>query len=435
MIGPTATLRLSVLVMCLAPLLLMGALAVSSLVGRRLNEAAVAVLTRLALLVALVAAAVALGDRVAHPSAPTLLSFGSWFSSGENAFALDFVADGMSLGFAMLSVGICGVTAVFSLRYLHREPGFHRYFVQFAMFALGITLIALAGSVEVLFAGWELLGLSSVLLVAFFHERRAPVVSAMRVLTVYRASDAAMLSAAVLLHHWAGSGSLQLVFSGAKVPGLGPDRSLAIVLLLLVAVAGKSALLPFSGWLPRAMEGPTPSSAVYYGALSIHAGCFLLLRAEPLLAGFWVARALAALAGATTAVYATIVARAQTDVKSSLSYAALTQVGLIVVEISLGWTTLAFVHIVGHASLRLLQFLSAPNILHDVHELEDRVGGHFGGGGRAQGPAPALYLFALERGFVDALLDRLVVRPFQIVTGWFDRLDRVLAGASRGGRR
>src|SRR6185312_16672251 len=195
----------------------------------------------------------------------------------------DFMTDAPALCFALLSIGICGVVAAFSLRYMHREPGFQRYFVQFAMFTLGITLVALAGSVEVLFAGWELLGLSSVLLVGFFHERPAPLGNAMRVFAVYRVSDAAMLSAAVLLHHWAGSGSLSLVFSGTSTIAIGHERSLAIVLLLLVAVAGKSALLPFSGWLPRAMEGPTPSRAVYYGSLSIHAGCFLLLRAGPLL--------------------------------------------------------------------------------------------------------------------------------------------------------
>jgi NAD(P)H-quinone oxidoreductase subunit 5 len=181
------------------------------------------------------------------------------------------------------------------------------------------------------------------------------------------------------------------------------------------------------------MEGPTPSSAVYYGALSIHAGCFLLLRAEPLLAQSVVAQALAALAGASTALYATFTARVQTDVKSALAYASLTQVGIIVVEISLGFTTIAFIHIIGHACFRLLQFLSAPNILHDLHELEQRVGGHLvpelddrsthGASGRS------LYLLALERGFADPLLDRVVVTPFRWVVGHLDRLDRVLSGS------
>ena len=432
MSDPATVLEIAVHAMWLAPLLLLAVLATVRLVGRAWSERTVGLLVRVTLLASLFAAAVALGDRLAYPSIPLHLSYGAWFSSGEHAFALDFIADVPSLGFALLAVGICSVVAVFSLRYLHREPGFLRYFVQLAMFTLGITLVALAGSVELLYTGWELLGLSSVLLVAFFHERRAPVANAFRVLAVYRVSDAAMLSAAVLLHHWAGSGSLSLVFSGGGTAGLGPHRSLAIAILLIVAVAGKSALLPFSGWLPRAMEGPTPSSAVYYGALSVHAGCFLLLRAEPLLAGSTIARVLAALAGATTAIYATVTARVQTDVKSSLSYAALTQIGLIIVEISLGFTTLAFVHIVGHATLRLLQFLSAPNTLNDIHELEDRAGGHLVAELEAA-PRPALYLLALERGFVDALLDRAVVRPFLAATAWLDRLDRWLAGARGGG--
>jgi len=275
--------------------------------------------------------------------------------------------------------------------------------------------------------------------VGYFHERRAPVVNALRVFAVYRVSDAAMFGAAVLLHHWAGSGSLSLLFSGhaGSEFALHGNQSATIALLLLGAVAGKSALLPFSGWLPRAMEGPTPSSAVYYGALSIHAGCLLLLRAEPLLAQSPTARAVAALLGAATALYATLTARVQSDVKSALAYAALTQVGIIIVEIALGLTALAFVHMLGHACFRLLQFLSAPNVLHDLHELENLVGGHVGPADHGGPAAPSsrysatLYLAALERGFVDALIDRGIVAPFYAVVGRLDRLDRLLSGGSR----
>src|SRR6185436_4924258 len=129
----------------------------------------------------------------------------------------------------------------------------------------------------------------------------------------------------------------------ATVDLTGPNATI-IAVLLIVAVAGKSALLPFSSWLPRAMEGPTPSSAVYYGSLSIHAGCFLLLRSAPLLEHAAAARWLAGGLGATTAIFAAVTTRVQSDVKSSLAYAALTQVGIIVVEISIGWYTIAFVH-------------------------------------------------------------------------------------------
>jgi NAD(P)H-quinone oxidoreductase subunit 5 len=300
-----------------------------------------------------------------------------------------------------------------------------------------MMLVALAGNVTVLFIGWELVGLSSALLVAFFHERPAAVSNAFRVLAVYRLSDAAVLSTAVLLRHVAGTDSVSLLFGRGVAPAIALSVADAtmIAVLLIVAVAGKSALLPLSSWLPRAMEGPTPSSAVYYGALSIHAGCYLLLRAAPLLEQAPTARLLAGALGATTAVFAAVATRVQSDVKSSLAYASLTQVGIIVIEIAIGWYTLAFVHLAGHACFRLLQFLSAPNVLHDLHGLEDTIGGHRAPAGgsfsvaRSDRARRQLFLVALERGFLDGMLDRVVVEPFTRLAGLLTRLDRWLCDA------
>lgn len=417
-------LDLALFVTVVTPFALLALLAVGSLVPTWLTEARVGALTRAAMLVSFASVSAALVAFAGRGGEAYVLSLGAWFAARGSAFAFDFLVDWLSLAFATLSIAISGVVSVFSHRYLHREPGFRRYFVLFAVFVAGITLVALAGSIEVLFAGWELLGLSSALLVGFFWERRTPVVNAFRVFAVYRVSDAAMLSAAVLLHHWAGSGSLALLFSGRADAALSTAQAAAIAVLLVVAVAGKSALLPFSGWLSRAMEGPTPSSAVFYGALSIHAGCFLLLRAEPLLAQSPVARFLALGAGAATALYATAVSRAQSDVKSKLAYASLSQVGLIVAEISVGLTTFALVHMVGHASFRLLQFLTAPNVLH--------WGARPAPGGAASARSAAWHLAALERGFVDALVDRALVAPFLALVAVLDRFDRLLCG-QRGG--
>jgi len=286
--------------------------------------------------------------------------------------------------------------------------------------------------------------LSSALLVAFFHGRPAPVSNALRVLSVYRISDAAMFTAAVLLRHVAGTDSLSLLFggiaSGSSTALTGSSATL-IAMLLIVAVAGKSALLPFSGWLPRAMEGPTPSSAVYYGSLSIHAGCFLLLRAAPLLEHAPVARVLVGGLGAATAIYAGITTRVQSDVKSSLAYASLTQVGIIVVEIAIGWTTVAFIHLAGHACFRLLQFLSAPNVLHDLHGIESAMGERPPEArGYLEMLAPdrvrrTVYLVALERGFLDSIIDRVVVEPFMRIASHLSRLDRWLCDAVVAGPR
>jgi NAD(P)H-quinone oxidoreductase subunit 5 len=367
-----------------------------------------------------------------------LLSYGAWSASHDGGIAIEFLVDRQSLAFAALSAAIAGVVSAFSNRYLHRESGYNRYFVLLAMFVTGMLLVALAGNVEVLFIGWEFVGLSSALLVGFFQERPAPVSNALRVLSVYRISDAAMLSAAVLLRHIAGTDSLSLLFGGtraASTVALTGTHATVIAVLLIVAVAGKSALLPFSSWLPRAMEGPTPSSAVYYGSLSIHAGCFLLLRSGPLLEHSIAARFLAGGLGAVTAIFAGITTRVQSDVKSSLAFAALAQVGIIVVEIAIGWYTIAFLHLAGHACFRLLQFLSAPNVLHDLHGIESAIGERPApSGGYLEGVASdrtrrRLYLIALERGFLDSILDRAVVEPFTRFARQLTRLDGWLCDA------
>ena len=426
-----ASLEVLMLIGVGAPAALLALLGGASLVNRPLPEQWTGRLAPGAMTLSSAALAAAL--LVYAASGTTVLSYGAWSTSREGGVPIEFILDGMSLGFGALSAAIAAVVAAFSNRYLHREPGYNRYFILLSMFVTGMLLVALAGNVEVLFAGWEFVGLSSALLVAFFHERQAPVSNAIRVFSVYRISDAAMLSAAVLLHHVAGSGSLVLLFGGAGAgPGLSGVDATIIAVLLVVAVAGKSALLPFSGWLPRAMEGPTPSSAVYYGSLSIHAGCFLLLRAAPLLEQAPAARVLAGGIGVATALFSTLTTRVQSDVKSSLAYAALTQVGIIVLEIALGFYTIAFLHLSGHACFRLLQFLSAPNVLHDLHGLEAAVGERLASrGGPVERMIPdyvrrRLFLVALERGFVDAVLDRVIVEPFQLAARRLSRLDRLL---------
>jgi NAD(P)H-quinone oxidoreductase subunit 5 len=421
-----------------APALVFVVLGGASLFNRQLPERGTGGLAAVAMTTSCLSFLAALVAHGFAQTGPRLLSYGEWSTTHEGGIAIEFLVDRLSLGFAALSAAIAGIVSAFSNRYLHREPGYNRYFVLLAMFVTGIFLVALAGNVEVLFIGWELVGLSSALLVGFFHDRAAPVANAFRVLSVYRISDAAMLSAAVLLRHMAGSDDLSLLFSGGEAGSpvsLTGHAATVIAVLLVIAVAGKSALLPFSSWLPRAMEGPTPSSAVYYGSLSIHAGCFLLLRAAPLLEHSLSARVLAGVLGVATAIFAGITTRVQSDVKSSLAYAALTQVGLIVVEIAIGWYALAFIHLVGHACFRLLQFLSAPNVLHDLHGMEDAIGARpsWAGGLIERIGSDALrrvsFLVALERGFLDSFLDRAVVAPFISAARRLTDLDRWLCEA------
>jgi NAD(P)H-quinone oxidoreductase subunit 5 len=218
------------------------------------------------------------------------------------------------------------------------------------------------------------------------------------------------------------------------------NEALFVGLLLLVAAAGKSALIPFSGWLPRAMEGPTPSSAVFYGALSVHLGAFLLLRVSPLL-DLSISLSVAVVTlGLASAVFAAMAARVQSDVKSALAFASLTQVGIITAEIGLGLRYVALVHIIGHACLRTLQLLRAPTLLHDYHRLENAIGTHLPASqGRWVRWIPdrmrlRLYRLSLERGYLDSMIDEYIVRPFVFLFRWCDAVERkwtdLLAGAS-----
>jgi NADH-quinone oxidoreductase subunit L len=366
---------------------------------------------------------------------------GSQPHQGHFHFTLKFVFDRLSVPFVIMTFVLCGVIGAFASRYLHREEGFQRFFVFLSLFQLGMILSSVAGTIETLFFGWELVGLSSALLVAFFHHRPAPVANGLRVWTVYRIADAAFLVAALTLHHLSGSGDFEGIAgqtisqSSAETEVswpegnavIGEGDALLVGCLLLIAAAGKSALVPFSGWLPRAMEGPTPSSAVFYGALSVHLGAFLLLRVSPLLDESLTLRVLVVTLGLVTVVFATLTARVQTDIKNSLAFSSLIQVSIIVVEIGCGLRYIPLIHIIGHASLRTLQLIRAPSLLRDYNTMINALGESLPMVRSAGRVSPTwrsrLYRFAFERGNLDSVLDEYVVRPFVGVLAWSNRME------------
>lgn len=423
-------------VVVISPLLLFALLGLATLVARPLSERATAVWTETAVLTGLAASAAILVIMLATGTRRVPIELGDWVSIPQEHFHFHFklVFDRLSVPFEILTFVLVGTVGAFANRYLHREPGYNRYFLLFAVFLLGMTLASLAGTIEVLFLGWELVGLSSALLVAFLHDRTSPIQNGQRVWSIYRVADAAFLIAAIVLHHSTGAGDFDGLMGTGPWPegiaALSSHQALIIGALLLVAAAGKSALLPFSGWLPRAMEGPTPSSAIFYGALSVHLGAFLLLRVSPVIElSIWLSAAVVAL-GLASAVFGAMAARVQSDIKSALAFASLTQVGIITAEIGLGFRYVALVHIIGHACLRTLQLLRAPSLLQDYHTLENAVGGRLQRPKRI-GPrwlpsdlGRTIYRFALERGSLDAFLDAFIVHPFVGVFDWCDRQER-----------
>jgi NAD(P)H-quinone oxidoreductase subunit 5 len=418
------------------PALLVLVLGVSPLLPRPLSERAIARWTEFCVVASLLAALAVLALMVITGTRYVPLELGDWMSLPREHFhfRVKFVFDRLSIPFLILTLTLVGAIGAFANRYLHRDPGYARFYLFYAIFLFGMVMATLAGTIETLFFGWEFVGLSSALLVAYFHDRIAPVVNGFRIWSIYRLADAAFLIAALTLHHLSGEGEF------SKLLGMGPwpegiatltsGQALGVGLLLLIAAAGKSALIPFSGWLPRAMEGPTPSSAVFYGALSVHLGAYLLLRVSPILElSFWLCAAVVIL-GLASAVFASIAGAVQTDAKSALAYASLTQVGIITAEIGLGLRYIPLIHMIGHACLRTLQLLRAPSLLHDYHELENAIGGRLvpvGDAGTSRFSDRLhrrLYRWGLDRGQLDEVLDRWVVHPFLTAFRWCDGMER-----------
>lgn len=367
-------------------------------------------------------------------SPAVVVTFGNWFAVHNYRFPLVLMADRLSLPFLAMTVMLCGLIGQFSATYLHRERGFFRFFLLLHLFAFGSLLAFAAGSFDLLAAGWEIVGITSVLLIGFFQLRPAPVENGLRVFAVYRACDIGLLVGVFAMHHWTGTAEFHHGF-----PMLTGAEAVTACLLLLLAAAGKAAQVPFSGWLPRAMEGPTPSSAIFYGAISIHAGAYLLLRVEPILAQSKLASALVILIGVTTAIHGTIVGRASADAKTSLAYASLTQVGVVFVEIGIGWSFIAVVHILGHATVRTMQFLRAPSMLHDYHQMHSAIGGEVATSGRhfesllPENVQLWLYRWAFDRGHLDTILDSWIIHPLLDVSRVLARLDGI--GLPRSRRR
>lgn len=391
-------------------------------------------LTGPSLVLSLLCSVAVIGGMLVLDVDQVVVHFGAWFSVGAYSFEATLLLDRLSLPFVVLVCALTGVVGRFSARYLHRDPGHARFYLLLLVFAAGMLLLVMAGSIDLLFAGWEAVGISSALLIAFFRRRRDPVQNGLRAFAVYRVCDVGLLVAAVLVHHYAHSSEFDTAFGHGHWPDglahLEGGAATLVGLLLVLAAMGKSAQVPFGGWLPRAMEGPTPSSAIFYGGLSIHAGAYLLLRTAPVLDRSPVAEGALVAIGLVTAIYATLVGRVQADAKNQLAYAAMAQVGLILAEIGLGLRMLALVHIAGHACVRTLQLLRAPSLLHEFHRIHGAAGGHLPETGlHFEMLVPPrirhwLYGLSLQRGAMDAVLDRLLVAPLLGLASGLDRLER-----------
>ncbi|MBI2272072.1 MAG: hypothetical protein HYU69_17165 [Bacteroidetes bacterium] len=280
---------------------------------------------------------------------------------------IDYYFDKVTAVFTAIGSFLAFLVAIFSRYYMHREEGYKRFFSTVLLFFLGYNLIIISGNFETMFVGWELLGVCSFLLIAFYRDRYLPVKNALKVISFYRFSDICLILAMWMSHHlWHENitflklNDLPLVEEHLREHNW---YGVFISLMIIIAAAIKSAQLPFSSWLPRAMEGPTTSSAIFYGSLSVHIGVFLLLRTFPYWESLSTIKALVIITGISTSIIATSTARVQSTVKTQIAYSSIAQIGLIFVEVALGFHGLALLHFTGNALLRTYQLLVSPSVL------------------------------------------------------------------------
>jgi formate hydrogenlyase subunit 3/multisubunit Na+/H+ antiporter MnhD subunit len=333
---------------------------------------------------------------------PGQVVLGQWLAVGEYQVLFSFTLDALGLAMTTLVALLAFLAQRFSVNYMHREAGFQRFFIVMSLFTGGMLLLVSAGNALLLFIGWELTGVSSYLLIAYAFERPTATANATRAFVTNRIGDAGFILALFLAFNWFGGVEWPTLLQGSS-----ELESLGAGLLaggFLIAALGKSGQLPFTPWVARALEGPTPSSALFYGALMIHAGVYLLIRLEPLFAQVPTLSTLLVILGLLSALYGLLGARVQSDVKSGLMFATTGQVGLMFIACGLGWYELATWHLMAHACWRALQFLSAPSMLQLVS--------------RPPRPLPHwlrrqrwLYHAAQQRLWIEELSDSLLVRP------------------------
>ena len=332
-------------------------------------------------------------------------------------FAIQLHYDYITAVYSIVGALIFFLVTTFSRFYMHRDEGFKRFFSSLLIFLTGYNLVIFSGNFETMFVGWETIGLASFLLIAFYRHRYLPVKNGLKVLSVYRISDVALILAMWMMHHLTHQNIsfTQLVEAKSMAVELNHNgMAIFVAVMIILAAVAKSAQLPFTSWLPRAMEGPTSSSAIFYGSLSIHIGVFVLLRTYPFWQDMFWLKMIIILVGAITAIVATSIARVQPTVKTQIAYASAAQIGIMFIEVALGFHVLALIHFSGNAFLRTYQLLVSPSVLNYlVHHQYFHYKPSLAKGNNKL--INTLYTLGVKEWNIDGFLYRAMWMPFKII--------------------
>jgi NADH-quinone oxidoreductase subunit L len=375
-------------------------LLINLVLGRRIGEAGVALTACLAAAASFVVSVLLLVGLRAHPGA-TVITLGTWMSVGTLDVPWALRVDTLSVTMMLVVSGVGTLIHVYAAGYMHfdvrfkgRPAAYSRFFVYLNLFVAAMMVLVSGDNYLVLFVGWEGVGLCSYLLIGFWVDRNPDgspgsrnAQAAVKAFVTNRIGDLGLILAILLVFTAFGSLGFDEVAAGAAKAS--PGLLTAITVLMLLAVCGKSAQIPLHVWLPDAMAGPTPVSALIHAATMVTAGVYLVTRSAPLFSATPQGSFAVALVGAVTALYAATIAVRQFDIKKVLAYSTISQLGFMVAAVGLGAYTAGMFHLVTHAFFKALLFLGAGSVIVGLERAHHAAEGHAAGHGPGA-PAPDL---------------------------------------------
>jgi NADH-quinone oxidoreductase subunit L len=349
--------------------------AITALVGRRLGYSAhwipvgaviVSWLLAMAIVIPAVGHAEPFGE---HGAGVTLYE---WIPAGDFTVEFGLFVDSLTACLLIVVTTVGMLVHVYSIGYMGHDPGYWRFFAYLNLFMFSMLLLVLADSWLTVFVAWELVGLCSYLLIGFWYRRRSAALAAKKAFIVNRVGDVGF--ALGIMAIFVATGTLDIRESIEHIVADGPDLAIGvtiIALLIFAGAVGKSAQFPLHVWLPDAMEGPTPVSALIHAATMVNAGVYLVARSSPIFASAPEAMLVVAAIGIFTAILAASIALTQTDIKRVLAYSTLSQLGYMFAALGVGAWTAAIFHLMAHGFFKGLLFLDSGSVIHAVHEEQD----------------------------------------------------------------
>jgi NADH-quinone oxidoreductase subunit L len=355
---------------------------ITAAIGRRLGLNAYLIpvgAVVLSWLAAMVVVAAALGGQLGEEGLHVTLW--EWIPAGDFLAEVGFFVDNLTAVLLIVVTTIGMLVHVYSIGYMRHDPGYWRFFAYLNLFMVSMLLLVLADSWLVLFVAWELVGLSSYLLIGFWYRKRSAAEASKKAFITNRVGDVGF--ALGIMAIWVNTGTLNIRDSIEHLVGPEADPTHMVVpigliaLLLFAGAVGKSAQFPLHVWLPDAMEGPTPVSALIHAATMVNAGVYLVARANPIFASAPDVMVVVAAIGIFTAILAASIAMTQTDIKRVLAYSTLSQLGYMFASLGVGAFTAAIFHLMTHGFFKGLLFLGSGSVIHAVHDEQDmrRMGG------------------------------------------------------------